>query len=84
MSSKSHIHETYETLKKNVILHKGYAEIHIQGLFFDIGKGIWKILRLKIQTVCSCFDAPSTHGNLYSKINQNLNFGGILKFFELS
>jgi hypothetical protein len=29
----------------------GYAEIHIQRLFFDNKNSIWKILGLKIQTV---------------------------------
>jgi hypothetical protein len=52
---------------------KGYAEIHIQRPFFDIEKGIWKILGLKIKTVYSCFGAPSIHGFFYKK-NQNLNF----------
>jgi hypothetical protein len=58
MSTKSYIHKMYETLKKMSFCTKGYAEIHIQRPFFDIEKGIWKILRLKIQMVCSCFGAP--------------------------
>jgi hypothetical protein len=53
MSTKSHIHETYGTLKKMSFYTKGYAEIHIQRPFFDTEKGIWKILRLNIQMVCS-------------------------------
>jgi hypothetical protein len=52
MSTKSHVHKTYGTLKKTSFCTKGYAEIHIQRPIFDIEKGIWKILGLKIQTVC--------------------------------
>jgi hypothetical protein len=63
MSTKSYIHEMYGTLKKMSFCTKGCAEIHIQRPFFDIEKGIWKILRLKIQMVCSCFGAPSTNGS---------------------
>jgi hypothetical protein len=53
---------------------KGYAEIHIKRPFFDIEKGIWKILGLKIQTVCSCFGASSTRGSFVFEKNQNLDF----------
>jgi hypothetical protein len=75
MSTKSHIHEMYGTLKKTSFCTKVYAEIHMQRPFFDIEKGIWKILRLKIQTMCSCFGAPSfTHGIFFFEKNQNLNF----------
>jgi hypothetical protein len=35
MSTKSHIHETYKTLKKTSFCTKGYAKIHIQRPFFD-------------------------------------------------
>jgi hypothetical protein len=35
MSTKSHIHERYGTLKKTSFCTKGYAEIHIQRPFFD-------------------------------------------------
>jgi hypothetical protein len=55
----------YGTLKKMSFCTNGYAKIHIQRPFFDIVKGIRKILRLKIQMVCSCFGAPSTHGSLF-------------------
>jgi hypothetical protein len=65
MSTKSHIHKTYGTLKKLSFCTKGYAEIHIQRSFFDIEKGIWKNLRLKIQKVCSCFGVPSIHGSFF-------------------
>jgi hypothetical protein len=75
MSTKSHIHKTHGTLKKTSFCTKGYAEIHIQRPFFYIEKGIWKILGLKIQTICSCFGAPCTHGSFFSEKNQNLNFG---------
>jgi hypothetical protein len=34
-------------LRKTSFCTKGYAEIHIQRPFFDIEKGIWKILVLK-------------------------------------
>jgi hypothetical protein len=74
MSTKSHIHKTYGTLKKMSFCTKGYAEIHIQRPFFDIEKGIWKILRLKIQTVSSCFGAPSTYRSVFFGKNQNLKF----------
>ena len=46
MSIKSHIHGT---LKKMSFCTKEYVEIYIQRPFFDIKKGIWKNLRLKIQ-----------------------------------
>jgi hypothetical protein len=65
MSTKSYIHEMYGTLKKMSFCTKGCAEIHIQRPFFDIEKGIWKILRLKIQMVYTCFGAPSTHVSLF-------------------
>jgi hypothetical protein len=51
---------------------------------FYIEKGIWKILRLKIQMVCSCFSAHSTHGNCLKKKKTKISiFGGISKFLEL-
>jgi hypothetical protein len=83
MSTKSHIHDTYGTLKKTSFYTKGYAEIHIQRPFFDIEKGIWKIIVLEIQTVCSCFGAPSTHGIFLYKKTKISIFGGISKFLEL-
>jgi hypothetical protein len=83
MSTKSHIHETYGTLKKTSFCTKGYAEIHKQRPFFDIEKGIWKILRLKIQIVCSCFGAPSIHGIFFLKKTKISIFGRISKFLEL-
>jgi hypothetical protein len=64
----------YGTMKKTSFCTKGYAEIHIQRPFFDIEKGIWKILVLKIQMVCTCFDVSSTHESFFPKKNQNLNF----------
>jgi hypothetical protein len=67
MLTKSHIHETYGTLKKMSFCTKGYVEIHIQRPFFDTVKGILKTLRLKIQIVCSCFGALSTHGSFFGK-----------------
>jgi hypothetical protein len=83
MPTKSHTHKTYGTLKKMSFCTKGYAEIHIKRPFFDIEKGIWKILRLKIQLVCSYFGAPSTHGSfVFEKIKISI-FGGISKFLEL-
>jgi hypothetical protein len=49
-------------LKKTSFYTKGYAERKkIQWPFFDIEKGIWKILVLKIQKVRTCFGAPSIH-----------------------
>jgi hypothetical protein len=63
-----------EPLKKKSFCTKGYAKIHIQRPFFDIEKSIWKILVLKIQTVCIGFGALSTHGSLFLEKNQNLNF----------
>jgi hypothetical protein len=53
---------------------KGYAEIHIQRPFFDIEKGIWKILSLKVQTMCSCFGDPPLYMEvIFWKKTQNLN-----------
>jgi hypothetical protein len=43
-------------MRKTSFCMKAYVEIHMQGPFFDIEKGIWKILVLKIQMVCTCFD----------------------------
>jgi hypothetical protein len=43
MSTKSHIHETYETLEKMSFCTKGYAEIHIQRPLFDNKNSILKI-----------------------------------------
>jgi hypothetical protein len=62
-------------LEKTAFCTKEYAEIHIKKSFFDIEKGIWKIPRLKIQMVGSCFGAPSTHGSFV--------FERISKFLEL-
>ena len=51
---------------------------------FYIEKGIWKILRLKIQMVYSCFSAYSTHENRLKKKKSKISiFGGISKFLEL-
>jgi hypothetical protein len=83
MSTKSHIHETYGTLKERSFCTNGYAEIHIQRPFFDIEKGIWKILRLNIQTVCSCFDAPPHMEVFFLKKTKISTFGGNSKFLEL-
>jgi hypothetical protein len=83
-TSNSHIHKMYETLRKTSFCIKGYVEIHIQRLFFDIEKGIWKILVLKIQTVCTCFGVPSTHGSFFLKSTKISIFGGISKFLELN
>jgi hypothetical protein len=55
MSTKSHIHKTYGTLKKMSFCTKGYVGIHIQRLLFDIEIGIWKILRLKIHALVSFY-----------------------------
>jgi hypothetical protein len=84
MSTKSHIHKTYGTLKKPSFCIKGYAEIHIQRLVFEIEKGIWKILRLKIQTHVLVLWCPSLHIKVFF-FEKNLIsvFGGISKFFEL-
>jgi hypothetical protein len=50
-----------KTLRKRLFSTRGYAEIHIQRLFFDNKKGIQKIVVLKIQTVRACFGASSTY-----------------------
>ena len=42
-----------------------YANIHIPRLFFDNKNSIWKILRLKIWMVETCFNASSTCRNSY-------------------
>jgi hypothetical protein len=65
MSTKSHIHKTYGTLKKMSFCTKGYAEIHIQRPFFDNKNSILKILGLKIQTVETYSSASSTQTNFY-------------------
>ena len=49
MSTKSHIHKTYETLKKTSFCTKGYGEIHIQKLF----------LTIKIAYKNSCIENPN-------------------------
>jgi hypothetical protein len=82
-SIKSHIHKMYGTLRKTSFCTKGCAEIHIQRLFFYIEKGMWKILVLKIQTLCTCFGAPSIHESLFLKKTKISIFGGISKFLEL-
>jgi hypothetical protein len=84
MSTKSHTHKTYETLRKTSFCTKGYAEIHIQRPFLDNKIGIGEILGIKIQMVCICFGAPSTHGSLFFLKNTKISiFGGISKFLEL-
>jgi hypothetical protein len=65
-------------MRKKSFCTKEYTDIHIQRPFFDIEKGIWKILGLEIQVVCTCFDVPSTHRK--TKISF---FGGFSKFLEL-
>jgi hypothetical protein len=65
MSTKSHAQTRCWTLRKSSISTRGYAEIHIQRPFFDNKNSIWKILRLKIQTVETCSSACSIHRNLY-------------------
>jgi hypothetical protein len=74
MLRKSHTYKTYGTLRKTSFCTKEYIEIHIQRPFFDIEKCIWKILVLEIQTICTCFGDPSTHGSFFKKKNQTLNF----------
>jgi hypothetical protein len=81
MSTKYHIHKTYETLRKTSFCTKGYAEIHIQRPFLANKKGIGEIFRMKIQMVGTCFDASSTHRNLKTNKNQNLN---IWWYFKVS
>jgi hypothetical protein len=61
MFTKFHAHNRYGTLKKTSISTRGYAEIHIQRLFFDNKKSIWKILVLKIQTMDTCSSEFSTY-----------------------
>jgi hypothetical protein len=48
MSTKSHIHEIYGTLERTSFCTKGYAEIHIQRLFFDNKNSVRKKIGLKI------------------------------------
>jgi hypothetical protein len=79
MSTKSHIHETYGTLKKTSFCTKGYAEIHIEMPFFDNKNSIWKILQLKIQMAETCFSASSKRTIFIFKISI---FGGILKLYH--
>jgi hypothetical protein len=75
MSTKSHIHKTYETLRKTSFCTEEYAEIHIQRPFLDNKIGIGEILGMKIQTVYTCFGSPSTtHGSFLFEKYQDLNF----------
>jgi hypothetical protein len=83
MPTKSHIHKMYGSLKETSFCTKGYAEFRIQRPFFDIKKDIRKILVLKIQTVCTCFGAPSTHRSFLLKKTKISIFDGISKFLEL-
>jgi hypothetical protein len=80
MSTKSHIHRTYKTLRKMSFCTRGYVAIHIQRLLMDNRKGIWKKIVLKIWMVDICFDEPSTQ--IFYFFGQNLvvlgNFGQIL------
>jgi hypothetical protein len=79
MSTKSHIHETYGTLS---FCTKGYAEIHIQRPFFDIEKGIWKILKLKSKRCVHALVPPLHMEFLFFLENiQNLNFWWNFKVF---
>jgi hypothetical protein len=70
-------------MRKTSFYTKGYAKIYIQRPFFDIEKRVWKILVLKIQMVCTCFEVPSTHGSFFFKKIKISIFGGISKFLEL-
>jgi hypothetical protein len=83
MSTESYVHWTYETKKITSFSRKGYAEIHIQRLFFDIENGIWKILVLKSQKVCTCFGVPLHMVVFFLKKIKIPNFGGISKFLDL-
>jgi hypothetical protein len=60
MSTKSHTHKTYETLRKTSFCTKGCAEIHIQRPFLDIKIGLGEILGMKIQTIHTWFNASSS------------------------
>jgi hypothetical protein len=73
MSTKSHIHKTYETLRKTPFCTKRCAEIHIQRPFIDNKLGIGKILGIIIQTMYTCFGAPSIRASFFEKY-ENLNF----------
>jgi hypothetical protein len=81
MSTKSHAHMRSGTLRKSSISTRGYAEIHIQRLFFDNKKSIWKILRLKIQTVETCSSACSIHRN-FSAIFHTSKQGSKIKLLS--
>jgi hypothetical protein len=65
MSPKSHTHKRCGTLRKKSFFARGYAEIHIQSLFFDNKKDIWKFIELKIQIVNTYSSASFTHWNFY-------------------
>jgi hypothetical protein len=52
-----------------------------KGHFWTL-KGTWKILVLKIQTVCTCFGAPSIHESFFEKKTKISIFGGISEFLE--
>ena len=74
MSTKSHTHKTYETLRKTSFYTEEYAEIHIQRPFLDNKIGIGEIFGMKIHIVCTCFGASSTHGSFLFEKYQDLNF----------
>jgi hypothetical protein len=65
MFTKSHTHKRSGTLREKLFSTRGYADIHIQRLFFDQKNTIWKILGLKIQMVETCSSASSTCRNFY-------------------
>jgi hypothetical protein len=71
-------------LEKYVILHKGICwNSHTKAVFWH-WKRHMKILRLKIQMVCSCCGVPLyTWKFFFGKKTKISIFGGISKFFEL-
>jgi hypothetical protein len=83
MSTISHTHKRCGILRKKLFSTSGYAEIHIQKLFFDNKKGIQKNVVLKIQIVSTCFGASSTYKIFYKKKIKTSILGGISKFLKL-
>ena len=72
MSTKSHIHETYGTLKKLHFAQRGVLKFTYKGRFLTLNKRIWKILRLKTKLCAHALVSP-LHMEVFLEKNQNLN-----------
>jgi hypothetical protein len=71
-------------MRKMSFCTKGYAEIYIQRLFFDIEKRIWKIFCIENPNGVHMLWCPFyTWKFLFMKKTKISVFGGISKFLEL-